>query len=297
MREPLPPQRMMTSVAVRDADTKKPFVPGRGEFSLSLERSAQNVCARNEAGLLQRFAGGHVVGIAAGAGNAAALVADSFQFLDKIRAETALTVRLGDFHVNVAIRAVVVVKDASGSGDGAVDIESPIVVRLATVAENGTIDRVSGSEPVFENDLLALDVACPEVQHNGKKGIVGLGLDSGCFAGGEKCAEKIEEPRAVPGKDIEFEDGSRSCPGTADEDGAIASRRSFDFEQVGLRPAFAHVHGIMDDLAIHFLAVEIAPEGNLPDTGWLGGKFHRSAIDVRTEGRTSDDPESNKVLL
>ena len=29
MREPLPPQRMMTSVAVRDGDKEKPFVPGR----------------------------------------------------------------------------------------------------------------------------------------------------------------------------------------------------------------------------------------------------------------------------
>ena len=73
--------------------------------------------ARHEAGFLEGFSTCHVVDVAAGGRDAAAVVAGALDFLHQVGAQAAAALRFVHVHVEVAVGAVVVPEQAAGGGD------------------------------------------------------------------------------------------------------------------------------------------------------------------------------------
>ena len=130
--------------------------------------------ARDKAGLLKRSARCDVIGVAAGAGNAAQFVTDSLQLLHEETPQAAAPVWLRNFHVDVAIGAVVVIEDSSGCSDCAVNFYGPVVVWMLPRPERSTLECVSRCDLVFKDDFFADDVPRPGMQHDGNQDVVGL---------------------------------------------------------------------------------------------------------------------------
>jgi hypothetical protein len=90
-----------------------------------------------------------------------------------------------------------------------------------------------------------------------------------------KCFEGLEEAGALILGDVELEDGAGAGPWTGDGDRAVAGGFSGGFDEVGLRPSLAGVEGIMDDLAIHLMAVKVAKGQDLGEGDGSDREFHR----------------------
>ena len=94
--------------------------PARGaplRLNSNSQLSAEDVRARYEPRLLQRFTRRHVIRIAASARHASAFPANPLQFLHQVGAKSAPPERLRNFHPDIPIRPVVVVEDPTGCGD------------------------------------------------------------------------------------------------------------------------------------------------------------------------------------
>jgi hypothetical protein len=87
--------------------------------------SVQDVPAGNEAGILKRFATRDIPWIATRRGNAPAFVADSLQFLNQVRAKALSSKWRGHFHVDVAVRTIVMEENISSRCNGAPDSYQP----------------------------------------------------------------------------------------------------------------------------------------------------------------------------
>src|SRR5262249_45841400 len=127
---------------------------------------------------------------------------------------------------------------------------------------------------ILENNFFASDRTPPRVQHHGKKGVITLRFDPRRLTCGKERFEKMEGERAALRKQVKLEDGARSFPGTVDQNGPVAGRLVFGLKAVWLCPTGPGMHGVMHNLTIHFLAVEITPACDVLDTHRIGGESH-----------------------
>src|SRR4051812_102097 len=72
------------------------------------EDTCEHVSERNKSGLLQRATRRNVRGVATRTGNAAKVVSGALQFLHEVRAESTPPKCLGNFHVDITVRPIVV---------------------------------------------------------------------------------------------------------------------------------------------------------------------------------------------
>lgn len=232
--------------------------------------SEEDVGERDKTGFLEGAARSDVGGAAAGAGNRAEVVGGAFEFLDEVGTEAAAAVGFADFHVDVAVGAVVMEEDAASRGWLASEFEdvfraalalfevTPRVVGRREAADRCALGGKGCRELVVEHDLFALDVLGVRVQHDGEERVVRLHLEEAGFTGDLEGFEEIEGPRAMARFDVELKDRRLARPWSADGDGRIAGDFFAGFEQEGCCPAAAPVDRVVDDLAVHFLAVPLA---------------------------------------
>ena len=166
------------------------------------------------------------------------------------------------------------VEDAAGGCDFAVDFKGPFTVGVIVGAKGSSCGRMGGGEFIFEDDLFAYDAVGMGVQHDGEQGIVALGLDCRGLAAGKQAGEEVEDAGAELRKDVELEGGAGSGPRAADEDGAVAGGASVGLKEKGLGQAGPCVQRVVDDLAVHLPAVEIAPVEDFRDGDRLGTDIH-----------------------
>src|SRR5262252_1821340 len=86
--------------------------------------------------------GGDIGRIAAGTRHGAELAAFALEFLNKIGSQAALAERLRDFHIDVAVRSIVVEKDASFAGGLFFQFQEPLATALAAL--DGVLNLVLG---------------------------------------------------------------------------------------------------------------------------------------------------------
>ena len=112
------------------------------------------------------------------------------------------------------------------------------------------------------------------MQQDGKQRVVSLGFNQSCAGGRQQCEEKIEDAAPILRQNLELEDGWLSLPSSTHSNGAVANHDVIDEQQIGLRPSFTGVQGIMDNLTIHLSAVKIAPRQSVLNGSGPGGKCH-----------------------
>src|SRR3989442_1148337 len=95
--------------------------------------SIENLREGNEPGSLEGPTGWDVGRIATRAGNGAEFVAQPLQFLDQVGAQAAPPKRLTHFHVEVAIRPIIVKQDASFAGNFSIDFQEPLAASLPSL--------------------------------------------------------------------------------------------------------------------------------------------------------------------
>jgi hypothetical protein len=117
-----------------------------------------------------------------------------------------------------------------------------------------------GGDVIVEEDGFAGDVLGEGVEHDGEHGGVALDFDGHRFGRGEEFGEEVEGAGAVVGEDEVFVDGGFVLPGAGDGDGGVGGGFVVEGEEVFEGPAGAGVDGVLGDLAVHFVAVEL-PEG------------------------------------
>jgi hypothetical protein len=103
----------------RDARPPRRNFQFRVVVSQRAERSVEDVREWNETGALESPARRSIPGIATGARDCAERIRFAFEFLNKERAEAAPAVPVTHFHVDVAVRPVVVKQEAAFRTDAA----------------------------------------------------------------------------------------------------------------------------------------------------------------------------------
>ena len=153
------------------------------------------MAARNEASLLQGVARGLIVAITPGRGNRAKRTARPLQFLHEIRTESSSPRVFCDLHVQVAIRTVVVKKEATLADRSAVRDELPFAASSASfrcrvncsarcdLPHCCTIGGQISREFVLEQYAFALNVTRPSMKHVREQRPIGL-----CFNRFEQAA-------------------------------------------------------------------------------------------------------------
>ena len=245
--------------------------------------------ARHETSPLQRFSRRDILHSAAGGGNAAELVAKALEFLNEKGAETAPAEGFGNFHVDVAVRAVVMEEDSAKAGALALEFDHAMRGELvggdaiegvvfSRGAEGCARRGEMAGDAVVEQDAFAGDVASEGMKHDGEERIVGLGFDAVDFGDGGERAEEIEDVVAGRREDEEFKDGGLIFPRAADRNRTVADRSGIDGEDVFFCPAGAGVKGMVDDLAVHFVAINAAPACNRFDRNFFGPEDHEKSL-------------------
>src|SRR6267154_2326038 len=86
--------------------------------------------------------GGYVVRIASGTGDCSQFAALALKLLNKIPAQAASAKPLGDLHVYIAVRPIVVKKDASFPGSVTLQLQNPLSATLSAL--DGILDFLPG---------------------------------------------------------------------------------------------------------------------------------------------------------
>jgi hypothetical protein len=245
-----------------------------------------DISAGDEAGFLQGFARGDVVDVAAAGGDVSQFVGGALQFLNKERAEAAAAVGFGDGHEDVAVGAVVVIEEAAGGDDFAIEFQQKFgaIVELLSgdfanvaagrAAENDVRLRERRGDFVVVEDGLGSDVFGVGVEHDVKENSVALSFDGNGVGGAEEGFEQVEDAQAMLGQNEKFEGGGFVFPWAGEGDGAVAGGFPVGEQQIRLSPAGAGVERIKHDLAAHFGTVELAQGGDLCKSGGCSGEVH-----------------------
>src|SRR5262245_34063908 len=104
---------------------------------------------------------------------------------------------------------------------------------------------------------------CVSVQHHGEQRIVRLNLHETRIADGKKRFEQIESVRAVFGDNIKLKQRRLILPRPGNRDRAEANRNAAEFEQVSQSPARPPMNRVVNNLAVHFLAITLAKREDL----------------------------------
>ena len=160
--------------------------------------------------------------------------------------------------------------DPAGRDDGAFDrdepladgfylvLEDPPLVCAGDLPEDRSRYREACHQGIVEDDRLASDFARAVVEHECEQHIIRLGLDPPCLAGLDESAEHRQRRSTVGRQDVELADHVLRLA-LVPHDEPVSRRPAVQPEQEQIAEAPPR-QGIMDDLAVHLLPVEL-PQG------------------------------------